>query len=50
MKLLGDGAAANYFPAFENDRLEAALRKIVRGDESIVAAADESYTLSNGHD
>ena len=43
-------APPNYFPAFENDRLEAALRKVEGGDQSVVAAADESYTLSDGHD
>jgi hypothetical protein len=49
-KLLGDGATAKNFPAFENEGLEATLREIESGDESVVAAADESYALSEGHD
>ena len=49
MKFLGDGAAADHFAAFENERLESALGEIKRGDECIVAAADENYALSDGH-
>jgi hypothetical protein len=49
MKFLGDGAAADRLAAFQNERLEAALCKIERGDKSVVAAADESYALSDGH-
>ena len=41
MKFLGDGAAANDFAAFENERLEAAFREIERGDECVVTAADD---------
>jgi len=50
MKFFGDGAAANHFAALQNQRLKAALREVKRGDESVVAAADESYALSDGHD
>src|SRR5579859_2556331 len=50
MKFFGDGAAADHFAALQNDRLKAALGQIKRGDESVVAAADESYALSDGHD
>jgi len=50
MKFLGDGAAADHFPAFENNRLEPAFCEIERCDEGVVAAADESYALSDGHD
>src|SRR5580700_3666317 len=50
MEFFRDGAAANHFAAFENKRLESALCEIKRGDESVVAAADESYALSDGHD
>jgi hypothetical protein len=50
MKFLGDGAAADHFTAFKNERLETAFCEIERGDEGIVAAADESYALSDGHD
>jgi hypothetical protein len=50
MKFFGDGAAADHFAAFENQRFESALCEIERGDESVVAAADESYTLTDGHD
>jgi len=44
-----DSAAANHFAAFEDEGLEAALGKIKSGDESVVPAADENYTLSEGH-
>jgi hypothetical protein len=50
MKFLGDGAAADHFTAFKNERFETAFCEIERGDEGIVAAADESYALSDGHD
>lgn len=50
MKFLGDGAAADHFAAFENERLKAAFCEIERGDESVMAAADEGYALSDGHD
>jgi len=49
MKFLSDGAATNHFTAFEDERLEAALGEIKSGDESIVAAADENYALSERH-
>ena len=49
MKFLGDGAAADHFAAFQNERLEAALGEIKRGDERVVTAADEHYALSDGH-
>ena len=50
MKFLGDRATTNHFTAFENDRLETALCEIERGNKSVVAAADDSYALSDGHD
>ncbi len=46
MKFLSDGAAANHFAAFEDQRLKAARGEIKRGDECVVAAADENYALS----
>ena len=49
MKFLGDRAAADHFAAFENERLEAAFGEIKRGDECVVAAADDNYALSDGH-
>jgi len=49
IKFFRDGAAANHFAAFEHKGLEAALGQIKSGDESVVAAADEDYTLSEGH-
>src|SRR5437899_279591 len=49
MKFLGNGAAAEVFPAFENGGLEAALGKIESGNERIVTAADENNFLSEGH-
>ncbi len=48
MKFLGDRAAADHFAAFENQRLEAALRQIKRGDESVVTAADETTRCPMG--
>jgi len=50
MKFLGDGATADHFAALEDEGLEAALGEIKSGDESVVAAADENYTLSERHD
>ena len=50
MKFFGNGAAADHFAAFENDRFETALCEVERGDECVVAAADDSYALSDGHD
>jgi len=50
VKLFSDGAATDYFAAFENERLETTFCKIERGDKSVVATADESYALSDGHD
>ena len=49
IKFFGDSAAADHFAAFEDEGLEAALGKIKSSDESVVAAADEDYTLSEGH-
>src|SRR5690349_20195651 len=49
IKFLGDSAAADHFAAFEDEGLEAALGKVKSGDESVVAAADKNYTLSEGH-
>jgi hypothetical protein len=49
MKFLGDRAAANHFSAFENERFETSLCEIERGNQCVVAAADESYALSDGH-
>src|SRR6266849_2931780 len=49
IKFLGDGAAADHFPAFEDERLEAALGEIKSGDESVVSTSDENYALSEGH-
>jgi hypothetical protein len=49
MKLFGDGAAADHFAAFEDQRFEAASGEIKSGDESVVAAADENYALSKRH-
>jgi hypothetical protein len=50
MKFLGDGPAAYHFPAFEDERLKAALGEIKSGDESIVPAPDENNALSERHD
>jgi hypothetical protein len=50
MKFLGDGAAADHFTSFEYEWLESALCEVERGYESVVAAADKSYALSDGHD
>jgi hypothetical protein len=49
MKFLGNGPAANHFSPLENERFKAAFCKIERGDECVVAAADECYALSDGH-
>src|SRR6202035_5374582 len=49
MKFFGDGAAADKFPAFEDEWLEAASGEIKGGDERVGTAADEHYALSEGH-
>ncbi len=49
MKFLGDGAAADEFAAFEDQRLEATFGEVEGGDEGVVTAADEDYALSDGH-
>jgi hypothetical protein len=49
MKFFGDCAAADHFPAFENQRLKAPLGQIKCCDESVVAAADENHALSEWH-
>jgi len=49
MKLFSDGAAADNFSPFENHWLESALGEIKRRDKRIVTAADECYSLSDGH-
>src|SRR6267154_3880681 len=49
MKFLGDGAAADHFPAFEDEGLEAALGEIKSSDKGVVTAADENHALSKRH-
>jgi len=46
MKFLGDGAAADHFAAFEDERFEAAFGEIKSGDESVVPTPDENNALS----
>ena len=41
MKFVGDGSAANLRAAFEDERLISCLRQVVRGDQAVVAAADD---------
>jgi hypothetical protein len=50
VKFFCDGAAADNLTTFENQWLKTALGEIERSDQSIVAAADEGYALSDGHD
>ena len=49
MKFFGDGAAADEFAALKDQGLETTFGEVERGDERIVTAADEDYTLSDGH-
>jgi hypothetical protein len=49
MKLFGNGAAADGLAAFQNEGLKAALGKIEGRDESVMAAADKRYALSDRH-
>lgn len=49
MKFLSDGAASYNFAALEYQRFESTSGQIKRGNERVVAAADENYTLSDGH-
>ena len=49
IEFFGDGAAADHFAAFENERLESALGHIESGDQGVVTAANENHTLSERH-
>src|ERR1700680_3881761 len=49
MEFFGDGAATDEFAALENERLETAFGEIEGGDERVVTATDDDYTLSDGH-
>ncbi len=49
MELFGDRGAADHFAAFKDERLESALGQIKRGDQGIVAAANDHDILSHGH-
>jgi hypothetical protein len=49
MKFFGDGAATDEFAAFENQGLETAFGEVEGGYERVVTAADEDYSLSEGH-
>ena len=41
MKFVGDRRAADLRAAFEHQRLESCLGQIERGDQAVVAAADD---------
>ena len=41
MEFFGNGAAANNWSAFENERLESSLGKIERGDQPVVSGAED---------
>ena len=41
MEFFGDGCSADLRSAFEHQRLEARLRQIEGGDQSVVTAADD---------
>src|SRR5215470_14790302 len=49
MKLFGHCAAAHHLTAFQHHWLESALRQIKRGDQPIVAAANDQHFLSERH-
>ena len=49
MKLFRDRSAAHHLPPLQHQRLESAFRQIKRSDQSIVSAANNRYTLSDGH-
>ena len=49
MKLFGDGCAANNRAAFEDEGPETFLREIERGDESVVAGAENHDIALDGH-
>src|SRR5580765_103014 len=49
MKLFCNGTAADGLAAFQNEGLKAALGKIEGRDESVMAAADKRYALSDRH-
>ena len=49
MKFFGDGGAADYGAALEDERLVAFFREIESGDESVVAAAENDDVALRGH-
>ena len=49
MKFFGDGGAADYGAALEDERLVAFFREIERSDESVVAAAENDDVALRGH-
>ena len=49
MKFFGDGGAADDSAAFEDERLVAFFREIERGDERVVAAAENDDVALRGH-
>ena len=45
MEFLGDGTAADSWPALEHERLESSLGEIKRGDQPVVPGA-EDYNIA----
>ena len=48
MKFIGDGCAADLGAAFEDERLESRFGEVERGDQAIVAAADDDDVARAG--
>ncbi len=49
MKFFGDCGAANYVAAFQHQRLQTFFRQIKRGDQRVVAAAENHDFALRGH-
>src|ERR1039458_3725696 len=48
MKFIGDGSAADLRPALEDEWLESRFGEVERGDQSVVASADDDDVAMSG--
>ena len=49
MKFFGDAGAADDLASFEHERFQSRFREIERGDQAIVAGADDDDVVSCWH-
>ena len=50
MNLFRDRATTDGFATFQDERIEAGLRQIVRRNQAVVPAADDNDALAGGRD